>query len=109
MLNLEDYSIFELRKIARSCGVKSPTTKKHAELIKEIKIKIQSNEKVIESRKGRPSKKYFLLNDALTGKYVKLDNYIMINKKDYLNILDTIEKLNNLLHNIVDNQDDNLK
>ena len=39
MLNLEDYSIFELRKIARSCGVKSPTTKKHAELIKEIKIK----------------------------------------------------------------------
>ena len=33
----------------------------------------------------------------------------MINKKDHLNILDTIEKLNNLLHNIVDNQDDNLK
>lgn len=39
----EKYSIYELRNIARQLGVKSPTTKKHAQLVAEIEEKQQSN------------------------------------------------------------------
>lgn len=61
---LEEYSIYELRLIARDIGVKSPTTKSRAILIDEIK-KIKNNKlKPYFSTKGRPSKKnLFIKND----------------------------------------------
>lgn len=55
-LNLQQLSIYELRSIARNTGVKSPTTKRHNELIESI-LKIQNGEEqAFSSKKGRPPK-----------------------------------------------------
>lgn len=63
--NLQQLSIYELRTIARQVGVKSPTTKKHKELIDCI-LKIQSGEEqAFSTKKGRPPKIINLVNQAL--------------------------------------------
>ncbi len=54
---LNDIGIFELRSIARNVGVKSPTTKRHNDLVNAI-LRVQNGEdKVFSTNKGRPPKK----------------------------------------------------
>ena len=53
---LDGLGVYELRAIARKVGVKSPTTKKHHELVDGI-LKIQNGEeKAFVTSKGRPPK-----------------------------------------------------
>lgn len=53
---LEGLSIYELRAVARQVGVKSPTTKKHRELVEAV-LRIQSGEeRAFSTNKGRPPK-----------------------------------------------------
>lgn len=57
---LELLGIYELRTIARNVGVKSPTTKRHEELVNNI-LRIQNGEdKATSTKKGRPPKKVSL-------------------------------------------------
>ena len=89
MQNLEEYSIYELRQIARSMGVKAPTTKKHSELIDEIK-KIQNKEIApIKTTKGRPAKTY---NIELCKKTLQENEIIQLNKTDIKKHLEEIQK-----------------
>lgn len=54
--NLEQLGIYELRAKARAVGVKSPTTKRHSELVECI-LKIQKGEQqAFSTKKGRPPK-----------------------------------------------------
>ncbi len=62
---LDALGIYELRTVARNIGVKSPTTKKHDELVECI-LKIQNGEeKASSSNKGRPPKKISLASSNL--------------------------------------------
>ena len=56
---LNDYSIFTLRELARRVGVKSPTSKKKEQLIKEI-LEIESGARTPNevSKQGRPPKNF---------------------------------------------------
>jgi len=57
---LNEYSIFTLREIARRAGVESPTSKKKAELIKEI-MEITEGKREprsTKSKQGRPPKNF---------------------------------------------------
>lgn len=59
---LESLSIYELRAVARQVGVKSPTTKKHRELVESV-LRIQSGEEqAFSTKKGRPPKQLNLVN-----------------------------------------------
>ena len=63
--NLQQLSIYELRAIARQVGVKSPTTKKHNELIDSI-LKIQNGEEqAFLTNKGRPPKAINFVNQPV--------------------------------------------
>ena len=63
--NLQQLSIYELRTIARQIGVKSPTTKKHSELVESI-LKIQNGEeRAFSTKKGRPPKVINFVNQPL--------------------------------------------
>lgn len=69
MENYEQYSIYQLREIARRMGVKAPTTKRKNVLIEEMeKIKNNSLEPVY-SINGRPCKKHIenicIVSDSL--------------------------------------------
>lgn len=89
MQNLEKYSIYELRQIARSMGVKSPTTKKHSQLIDEIK-KIQNKEIApIKTTKGRPAK---VLNNDFSNKVLRENEIIQQYKSDIKKHLEEIQK-----------------
>lgn len=59
---LEGLSIYELRAVARQVGVKSPTTKKHRELVEAV-LRIQSGEeRAFSTNKGRPPKQLNLVS-----------------------------------------------
>ena len=89
MQNLEKYSIYELRQIARSMGVKAPTTKKHSELINEIK-KIQNKEIApIKTTKGRPAK---VLNIDFCNKVLQESEIVEQFKQKIKLNLEEIEK-----------------
>lgn len=53
MINYDDYSIYELRLIARQKGIKSPTTKKKQQLIEALNSNA-STTKTRKPQKGRP-------------------------------------------------------
>ena len=55
--DLEKLGIYELRSYARKIGVKSPTTKRHGELINCILKILTGQDKAISTTKGRPPKK----------------------------------------------------
>ncbi len=95
----EKYSIYELRNIARQLGVKSPTTKKHAQLVAEIEEKKQSNEIVITSKKGRPSKEFFMLKEVVVQNQNIPNDCVLVKKNDINSIIKDIEELLNNLKN----------
>jgi len=67
---LVNLGIYELRSLARTVGVKSPTTKKHSELVDCI-LKVQSGEQqAFVSKKGRPPK---TITMAKTVNYVSFE------------------------------------
>lgn len=105
MTNYEKYSIFELRKIARGMGIKSPTTKKHAELVKEIELNRFNNENVVKKNKGRPSKNYFLLDDILKKECKLPNDNIIINKNKLILVFNYLEKLTNALNELCEKLD----
>lgn len=73
---LEKYSIYQLRYLARSLGVRSPTTKKRAELLQKI-VAIQEGREmpyVPLNSKGRPAKSCFLPLEADGVLVYGLDN-----------------------------------
>lgn len=62
LAQLKNLGIYDLRTIARGIGVKSPTTKRHDELVDSI-LKIQKGEEVANiTKKGRPPKRITLDN-----------------------------------------------
>ena len=64
--NLEQLGIYELRAEARLIGVKSPTTKRHDELISCI-LKIQNGEdQAFSTKKGRPPKTISFAGSAVS-------------------------------------------
>lgn len=72
--HLEQLGIYELRTIARDVGVKSPTSKRHKDLVDCI-LKIQNGEQAASSsKKGRPPKKLSLATIANVFDCEKQDN-----------------------------------
>lgn len=82
-------------------GVKSPTTKKHAELVKEIELAHINNNRTLPTKKGRPSKQYFLLNDGFPEKIETNNKYIMVDRNEFLLVLNYVEKIKDILRNLL--------
>lgn len=96
MQNLDKYSIYELRQIARSFGVKSPTTKRKALLIKEIKLINEHKLNPVYTKKGRPSKIIDpQLNTLCDNANIKLQKSDICSFIEYLKVL--INKLETYL------------
>lgn len=97
MLDLEKYSIYELRIIARNLGVKSPTTKRHQQLVDEIN-KISKGDIAPNHfpKKGRP---YKATLPRMYGESCMVnDEYIVIKKSNYLEIIEYLKIINKLLN-----------
>ncbi len=65
---VQNLGIFELRALGRELGVSSPTTKKRDELIELILDKIYNSDSTVirQTKKGRPFKKLYNLDDIMS-------------------------------------------
>lgn len=81
-LNIDELGVYELRELARKLGVKSPTTKKIAQLKQEIKM-IQSGQmKGISTNKiGRPPKSMIRQSGDLSAYFIPQDIAQIINER----------------------------
>lgn len=90
MPNYENYSIYELRELARTYGVKAPTTKKRDVLIKEITLIKENKLQPVFTHKGRPSKTLKLIKQLeYNSKTIKLSKSELINLIKHLQSLET--------------------
>lgn len=81
-LNIDELGVYELRELARKLGVKSPTTKKIAQLKQEIKM-IQSGQmKGVSTNKiGRPPKSMIRQSSDLSAYFIPQDIAQIINER----------------------------
>lgn len=90
-MNYKNLCIYELRKLAREIGVKSPTSLKRAELIEKINA-IETGKElpfIKKTNKGRPVKK---LNFEVSKEFFD---------QDFLNLLLTIKEYNTKQNEII--------
>lgn len=104
LAQLKKLGIYDLRTIARKIGVKSPTTKRHDELVDSI-LKIQKGEEIANTtKKGRPPKRITLDNTAYEFEKAEGQNLNFVyveDKTDAVFICDgaTVDSLNKKYYN----------
>lgn len=106
-LNIDDLGVYELRELARKLGVKSPTTKKIAQLKAEIKMIQTGQMKGVSTNKiGRPPKSLMRQTGDISAYFIPQDIAKIINERsekfseEELNLKKLMFKAN-----IVENQD----
>ena len=82
-LNIDELGVYELRELARKLGVKSPTTKKIAQLKEEIRL-IQSGQMrgVSTNKIGRPPKSMTRQAGDIAAYFIPQDIAQMINERN---------------------------
>lgn len=93
-MNYENLCIYELRKLAREIGVKSPTSLKRAELIEKINA-IETGKElpcIMQTRRGRPIKQINFTYDISEKGF----------KSDYVNFLLDLKEKNLQINKQID-------
>lgn len=99
MQNLQNYSIYELRALARKMGVKAPTTKTQTILIEQIN-QIQNNKlKPFFTKKGRPSKDLKLIKENICVQEGNVST--ILSEKQVENIANLISQIKDCLEKIL--------
>lgn len=82
-LNIDELGVYELRELARKLGVKSPTTKKIAQLKEEIRLIQNGQLKRVDTNKiGRPPKSMSRQSGDISAYFIPKDIAAMIQEKN---------------------------
>lgn len=82
-LNIDELGVYELRELARKLGVKSPTTKKIAQLKEEIRLIQNGQMRGVSTNKiGRPPKSMTRQVEGLSAFFIPKDIAQIINERN---------------------------